>query len=62
MAAPVIWLSISAYARTYHVDRKTVYKWLDAGLLETFRVDKVIRIANHPPVSPAFPQSRVKGS
>lgn len=45
----VAWLSISAYARAYSVDRKTVYKWLDEGLLDTFRVHHVIRILHKPP-------------
>ena len=47
------WLSISDYARAYGVDRSTVYKFLDAGLLETYRVRLegilVVRIRNVPP-------------
>lgn len=43
------WLSISAYAKAYSVARHTVYKWRDAGLLETFQVGAVIRIRNAPP-------------
>lgn len=38
------WVSISAYAIIHGVHRKTVHKWLDSGLLETFRVGRCIRI------------------
>lgn len=43
------WLCITDYAYAYNVDRSTVYKWLDAGLLETYRVGRVVRIKNKPP-------------
>lgn len=45
------WLTVTAYARAYSVNRKTVYKWLDAGLLTTFTAYKTIRIADSPPKS-----------
>lgn len=54
------WLSISAYSRLYQVDRKTVRKWLDAGLLKTFRVHSVIRVANTPPKTPQSHKVDVK--
>lgn len=47
------WLSVSEYARTYGVDRSTVYKFIDAGLLDYYRVQApgllVVRIRNLPP-------------
>jgi hypothetical protein len=47
------WISISQYARAYGVDRSTVYKFLDAGLLDVYRVRcpgiLVVRIRNTPP-------------
>jgi hypothetical protein len=51
MMAPVKpeWVSISLYAQVYSTNRKTVYKWLEAGLLETFRVGRCIRVLNQPP-------------
>ena len=43
------WLSISAFARAYGVDRGTVYKWLKSELLDTYRVGKLERIRNLTP-------------
>lgn len=43
------WVSITAYALQFSVTRKTVYKWLEAGLLDTFRVGRCIRVLNQPP-------------
>lgn len=43
------WLCITDYAVAYGVTRPTVYKWLDAGILETYKVQRVIRIRNIPP-------------
>ena len=43
------WLCITDYAAQYGVSRPTVYKWIDAGLVLTFKVDSVIRIYNQPP-------------
>ena len=47
------WLSVSEYARAYGVDRSTVYKFMDAGLLDYYRVQipgmLVVRIRNLPP-------------
>lgn len=43
------WLCITDYAQQYGVSRPTVYKWMDAGLLVTYRVNSIIRIYNHPP-------------
>lgn len=51
------WLSVSAYSRAYGVDRRTVYKWLDSGLLDSYRVPpRLIRIKNQPPKD-SVPQS-----
>lgn len=43
------WLSISAYARTWGLTRNTVYKLLENGNLETYRVLTVVRIRNVSP-------------
>lgn len=43
------WVSISAYARIHQIDRVTVYKWIQAGLLVYYRVGAVVRIKNQPP-------------
>lgn len=45
------WLSIQAYGRTFGVTAHTVYKWLEAGLLESYRVGRCVRIKNQPPQS-----------
>ena len=45
-----LWLCVTDYADTYGINRSTVYKWLDAGLLEVYRVDRVVRIRNKPPL------------
>lgn len=49
MTTPPAYLSIASYARTYGISRHTVYKWLDSGLLQTYRVDTLVRIKNLPP-------------
>lgn len=46
------WLSVSAYARKYGVDRNTVYKWEALGLLELYRVGAVVRIKDQKPTKP----------
>ncbi len=44
------WLSIGAYARAHGVSRATVYKWLECGLLEHYRMPpSLVRIRNMPP-------------
>lgn len=50
------WLSISAFARKYGIDRTTVYKWLSCELLLTYRVGNLLRVRNLPPDQHA-PQS-----
>ena len=45
------WLSVSAYARTYGIDRSTVYKWLADGLLITYRVGRLIRVKDQRPLA-----------
>ena len=47
------WVSVTRYATIYGVSRTTVYKWLDAGLLESYRVSATLRIRNMPPISSA---------
>jgi hypothetical protein len=54
------WLSITLYAQRYSTNRKTVYKWLEAGLLETFRVGRCIRVLNQPPCDRRQPQARAR--
>lgn len=44
------WLSIRAYGRKYAVHRNTVRKWLDAGLLMSYRLDGVLRVQDALPV------------
>jgi excisionase family DNA binding protein len=64
MAMPSVetrWVSISEYARVYGIDRRTVYKWLDAGLLTVYRVDRVVRIKAEPPL-PTMHRNPVKSS
>jgi excisionase family DNA binding protein len=43
------WVSITQYAHTYGISRSTVYKWLDAHLLITYRKGRVLRIKDAPP-------------
>lgn len=42
------WLSVTKYANVYGVDRSTVYKWLSAHLLETYKQGSILRIKNAP--------------
>lgn len=46
---PEVWISISRYAQLYGVSRPTVYKWLKAGLLQQYKVQRVIRVLNQDP-------------
>jgi excisionase family DNA binding protein len=48
------WLSISAYARAYGIDRGTVYKWLEARVVISYRVGRLIRIKDEPPQQKPF--------
>lgn len=43
------WLTISGYAKKYNANRRTVYKWIAAGLLTTFKVGYVVRVKDLPP-------------
>lgn len=52
------WLSISDYARRYAVHRNTVRKWLDAGLLTSYRLHHVIRVQDAPPLGAVVTNSR----
>jgi hypothetical protein len=47
-----VWLTIAHYCVLYDVDRKTVWKYVDAGLLSYWQVGRIIRIANVPPHDP----------
>jgi hypothetical protein len=49
------WVSVTRYCELYDVNRKTVYKYLDAGLLQSWRVGRVLRVAHRPPLA-AVPQ------
>lgn len=49
---PRVWLTIAHYCVLYDVDRKTVWKYVDAGLLSYWQVGRIIRIANVPPHDP----------
>lgn len=46
---PAQWVSVTVYAETYSVDARTVRKWIAAGLVETFRIGRLIRVENVPP-------------
>ena len=43
------WLSVSDYARVHSVSRPTVYKWIDANLVDVYRVERILRVRNVPP-------------
>lgn len=43
------WVTVKRYALIYGIDRGTVYKWLRAGILDTYRVGTLRRIRNRPP-------------
>jgi hypothetical protein len=51
-----LWVRISEYAILYSTNRKTVYKWLEAGLLDQFRVGRCIRVRNVPPAETREPR------
>lgn len=44
-----LWVSIRTYAQQHETSRKTVYKWMEAGLVDIFRVGRFIRVKNQPP-------------
>lgn len=46
---PADWISIAEYADRYGVHWHTVSKWVKAGILESYRCAKVVRIRNLPP-------------
>lgn len=43
------WLTIKAYCYHYSITRWTLGKWLEAGLLTTYRVGRTVRIKHEPP-------------
>lgn len=46
---PIEWITVSLFARKYGIDRRTVYKWLDMELLETYRIGAVTRVRDLKP-------------
>ncbi len=53
------WVSIALYAEHQAADPKTVHKWLEAGLLESYRVGRFIRVRDQPPrmhTAPKLPE------
>lgn len=46
---PATWVSIADYGRLHGAHPKTVRKWLAAGLLKFYRVNRFIRVHNSPP-------------
>ena len=58
MTDRLIWISVSRYCELYDVSRATVYKYLAAGLLESWQVGRVLRVSHRPP-QPVKPQRRV---
>ena len=43
------WLSVTRYAQTYGVHRSTVYKWVTVGVVDIYRVGRLLRVRNEPP-------------
>lgn len=56
---PQEWVTISAFAQKHGTDRRTVYKWLAGGLLESYTIGAVTRVRDLPP-SPAADQANVR--
>lgn len=52
------WVSIKEYAAIYGVHRNTVSKWIDHGLVVTYRTIRTVRIKRQPPFEkrPSGPQ------
>lgn len=48
---PPDWVSVTEYAYRHSVDRRTVYKWMRAGLIEFYQVELLIRIRNVAPAT-----------
>ncbi len=46
---PPVWVSVRRYCELYAVNRKTVYKYLEAGLLPSWQVGRILRVQNQPP-------------
>jgi excisionase family DNA binding protein len=44
-----VWLTIAEYAQAYGITRSTIYKWLAADLLDTYRVGRCRRVRDHVP-------------
>lgn len=43
------WISVSRYATKYGISRHTLYKWMDAGVVHFYRVERVVRVRDQPP-------------
>lgn len=54
---PAQWVSVTTYAETFSVSQDTVYKWMKAGLLDTMRVGRLIRVKPIPPADRRPPAS-----
>jgi len=52
VAPTSVWVSVTRYCELYDLDRKTVYKYLGAGLLRSWQVGRVLRVRNVPPLPP----------
>jgi hypothetical protein len=46
---PAEWITITAFADRYGVNRHIVYKWLANKLLDIYEVGSLLRIRNLPP-------------
>lgn len=51
MTEPAGWVKISTYSLKYAADRKTVYKWVEAGLIRSFRAGRTVRVLDTPPAA-----------
>lgn len=60
MIVPV-YVKVSTYAESYDLHAHTVRKWIAAGLLETIRVGRCIRVRNAPPSDRRVPEPQSLG-
>jgi len=56
------YLTVREYGHKYHVARSTVFEWIDEGLVDVFRVRRVLRVKDSPPKNPheSPPQSATR--
>jgi excisionase family DNA binding protein len=43
------WISVRHYCERHGVNRQTIYKWIECGVVAHWRVGRVLRIRNLPP-------------